>query len=133
MHCEIKIPDWDQNLHCICVHLGLFAFWRHQQLEALNTRINSWVPEGAPLIIAGDFNDWQQKAGKILAREQHLQEVFKSTHGLYARSFPSSFPLFKLDRIYTRGFKVQHCHVHGRGSFANVSDHTALSARLLRL
>ena len=24
LHCEIGIPEWTENLHCICVHLGLF-------------------------------------------------------------------------------------------------------------
>jgi endonuclease/exonuclease/phosphatase family metal-dependent hydrolase len=133
LHCEIAIPGWDQHLHCICVHLGLFAFWRRKQLAALNARINSLVPENAPLIIAGDFNDWRQNAGSLLAEHQHLKEVFEVAIGRHARSFPSLMPLFKLDRIYARGFHVQHCQVHGGALFANVSDHAALSANLLRL
>lgn len=132
LHCVIAIPGWDQHLHCICVHLGLFARWRRQQLAALNGRINSLVPEGAPLIVAGDFNDWRQKAGSILA-QQHLREVFEVAHGRHARSFPSLLPIFKLDRIYARGFHIQHCEVHGSAAFANVSDHVALSASLVRL
>lgn len=133
LHCEMAIPGWSQHLHCICVHLGLFAGWRRQQLTALNRRINSLVPRDAPLIIAGDFNDWRQKAGEILADQQHLREVFESTHGRHARSFPAIFPLFPLDRIYVRGFHVQHSQVHGGTSFAKVSDHAALSASLLKL
>ena len=133
LHCEIAIPGWDHHLHCICVHLGLFARWRRQQLTALNERINNLVPENAPLIIAGDFNDWRQKAGGILAQQQHLREVFEVAHGGHARSFPSLLPIFKLDRIYARGFHVQHCEVHGGTAFANVSDHVALSANLVRL
>lgn len=133
LHCEIAIPGWDQHLHCICVHLGLFSFWRRQQLSALNSRINSLVPKNAPLIIAGDFNDWRQKAGGLLAEQQHLHEVFEFAHGKNARSFPALLPMFKLDRIYARGFHVQHCHVHGGVSFSNMSDHAALSATLLRL
>ena len=133
LHCEIAIPSWDQNLHCICVHLGLFAHWRRYQLAALNQRINSLVPENAPLIIAGDFNDWRQKAGGILTEQLHLHEVFEVTHGGHARSFPALLPMFKLDRIYARGFQVQHCHVHSGTAFANVSDHAALTASLVRL
>ena len=133
LHCEIAVAGWDQHLHCICVHLGLFARWRRQQLAALNERINSLVPENAPLIIAGDFNDWRQKAGGILAEQQHLREVFEVTHGRHARSFPSLLPIFKLDRIYVRGFHIQHCQVHGGASYANVSDHAALSVSLVRL
>jgi endonuclease/exonuclease/phosphatase family metal-dependent hydrolase len=133
LHCEITIPGWDVHLHCICVHLGLFAHWRRKQLAALNDRINGLVPENAPLIIAGDFNDWRQKAGNILAGQLHLREVFEVAHGGHARSFPSLLPMFKLDRIYVRGFQVQHCQVHSGAMFANVSDHAALSANLLRL
>ncbi len=133
LHCEIAIPGWDQHLHCICIHLGLFAFWRSRQLGALNARITRLVPKNAPLIVAGDFNDWRQKAGDILAKQQHLSEVFEVARGRYARSFPALMPLFKLDRIYTRGFHVQHCHVHAGAAFANVSDHAPLSASLLRL
>ncbi|MFA6040494.1 MAG: endonuclease/exonuclease/phosphatase family protein [Methylophilus sp.] len=133
LHCEIAIPSWQQNLHCVCVHLGLMDKWRGRQLATLNTRINSHVPATAPLIIAGDFNDWRQNASKTLKEQQHLTEVFKATHGAYARSFPAMLPLFKLDRVYTRGFKVVDCAVFGHSSTTQVSDHAALTAHLLRI
>jgi endonuclease/exonuclease/phosphatase family metal-dependent hydrolase len=133
LHCKIAIPDWPEYLHCICVHLGLIGRWRGRQLAALNSRINSMVPNNAPLIIAGDFNDWRQKASHALAEQQHLKEVFKVLHGAYARSFPSMLPLFRLDRVYTRGFHVVNCDVFGHTSSSNVSDHAALTAHLLRI
>ena len=133
LHCEIAVPGWDENLHCICVHLGLFSVWRRQQLIALNHRINTLVPKNAPLIIAGDFNDWTQKATGLLIEHQHLKEVFEVTHGKHARSFPALLPLFRLDRIYTRGFHIQHSEVHSGITTAHASDHAALSATLHRL
>jgi len=133
LHCEIAIPGWSQTLHCICLHFGLFSSWRRQQLNALNHRINQMVPKDAPLIVAGDFNDWQQEADYILAQQQHLHEVFKRMHGAHARSFPSVLPLFALDRIYARGFAVEQCKVHAGFGVANLSDHVALTAELLRL
>lgn len=132
LHCEIEIPGWHSNLHCICVHFGLLSLWRRKQLKALNARINSIVPKGAPLIIAGDFNDWKQEAASILSVQQHLQEVFKITHGAHARSFPSLLPMLKLDRIYARGFNIDHCQVHSGVAIANLSDHAALTADLIR-
>ena len=132
LHCEIVIPGWSEPLHCICVHLGLFASWRRMQLKALNNRINLLVPKNVPLIIAGDFNDWGQKVGSILA-EQQLTEVFESSRGKHARSYPSFLPILKLDRIYSRGFSVLHSKVHDGLSAANISDHAALSASLLKL
>ncbi len=133
LHCEIGIPGWDQSLHCICVHFGLFARWRRQQLVALRTRIESLVPEAAPLIIAGDFNDWRVRAGRVLSEGLHLKEVFEHSQGRPARSFPSILPMFRLDRIYVRGFNIKHASVHGGTDFAKVSDHAALSADLIRL
>ncbi|HQR50064.1 MAG TPA: endonuclease/exonuclease/phosphatase family protein [Methylophilaceae bacterium] len=133
LHCEIAIPGWDQPLHGICVHLGLFARWRRQQLFALRERIETLVPPHAPLIIAGDFNDWRAKAGQALAEGLHLREVFEQMGGKPARSFPAVLPLFRLDRIYVRGFHVQNAQVHGGTAFSQVSDHAALSASLTRL
>jgi endonuclease/exonuclease/phosphatase family metal-dependent hydrolase len=133
LHCEINIPGWRQPLHCICVHLGLFARWRRQQLVALRSRIESLVPADAPLIIAGDFNDWRVKAGSILTDGLHLKEAFEHSQGRPARSFPSILPMFRLDRIYVRGFHIKHTQVHGGTRFARVSDHAALSAELVRL
>jgi endonuclease/exonuclease/phosphatase family metal-dependent hydrolase len=133
LHCEVAIPGWDQPLHCICVHLGLFARWRRKQLFALRSRIESLVPAEAPLIIAGDFNDWRVRAGRILAEGLHLKEVFEHSQGKPARSFPSLLPLFRLDRIYVRGFYIQQAQVHGGTAFARVSDHAALSAVMTRL
>lgn len=130
LHCEIHVPGWEENLHCICVHLGLLGSWRHQQLIALENRIKSMVPENAPLIIAGDFNDWRQRAAKTLAADLKLQEVFEHTMGKPARSFPSVMPFFRLDRIYIRGFQIQNTQVHSGPRFANTSDHAALTAAL---
>lgn len=133
LHCEVAIPGWDQPLHCICVHLGLFARWRRRQLYALRNRIESLVPADAPLIIAGDFNDWRMKAGRMLADSLHLKEVFEYSEGRPARSFPSLLPMFRLDRIYVRGFRIQQAQVHCGMAFAKVSDHAALSAVMTRL
>lgn len=133
LHCEISIPGWDQDLHCICVHLGLFAHWRRKQLLALRQRIETLVPADAPLIIAGDFNDWRLKASHILTDGLHLREVFEQSGGKPARTFPSLLPMFRLDRIYVRGFQIMGTEVHGGPSFKNVSDHAALSATLIRL
>lgn len=132
LHAEIAVPGWQEPLHCICVHLGLFASWRRKQIHLLRERIDVAVPPEAPLIIAGDFNDWGMSAGRILTEGLHLREVFEHHSGKSARSFPSVLPFFRLDRIYERGFNVQHVQVHAGPKFAQVSDHAALSATLVK-
>jgi endonuclease/exonuclease/phosphatase family metal-dependent hydrolase len=132
LHCEISIPDWPENLHCVCVHLGLFKRGQSKQLEALEQRIEQLVPPEAPLVIAGDFNDWREIASRILVKRLNLIEAFELTDGRAARSYPSALPLFRLDRIYMRGFQVEKAQVHQGRPWSKISDHALLSARMIR-
>lgn len=135
LHCEIDLPGWPQALHCVCVHLGLLARGRSSQIERLRQRIERLVPAAAPLIVAGDFNDWhwRHKATQELAHPLDMHEVFEIVNGIPARSFPAALPLFRLDRIYVRGFKVNRAHVHHGRGWARISDHAVLTTTLVRL
>jgi len=46
------------------------------------------------------------------------------------RSYPAGLPLFRLDRIYARGFAVSATQVHFGRPWSRISDHAALSAHL---
>jgi endonuclease/exonuclease/phosphatase family metal-dependent hydrolase len=131
LHCEIATPDSDTALHCLCVHLGLFTRGRSQQMQELVERVQRVVPADAPLIIAGDFNDWNNHAGHLLARELHLHETFEVKTGRLARSYPCGLPLLRMDRIYVRGLSVQQTEVHAHYPWNKISDHAALSASLI--
>lgn len=133
LHCEIEVSGWRSVLHCVCVHLGLTNRARRLQLVALRRRIESMVPPDAPLIVAGDFNDWRMHARALLARPLNLNEVFEITHGGPARSFPCMLPLLHLDRIYVRGFRVRRASVHHGRPWSRMSDHAALSATVVRI
>jgi len=135
LHCEISVPDWSHNLHCICVHLGLFARGRSRQLEWLRQRIEKLVPAQAPLIVAGDFNDWhwRHKATHELAQPLNMQEAFEVVHGAPARTFPAVLPFFRLDRIYVRGFRIGYAHAHHGNVWARISDHAVLTTVLERI
>lgn len=133
LHAEVQIPGWPQTLHCICVHLGLMAHHRSRQMRALGLRIERLVPHDAPLIIAGDFNDWARHANDELARPLRMREVFEQAYGRPARSFPAALPVFHLDRIYVRGFSVKQARVHHGSAWARISDHAALTSTIVRL
>jgi endonuclease/exonuclease/phosphatase family metal-dependent hydrolase len=132
LHCEIDVPGWSQPLHAINVHLGLLKVWREKQLVALVNRIERLVPHDAPLIVAGDFNDWTRRASQGLIRALDVSEVFETYGRGPARSFPAMLPVLRLDRIYVRGFRVKLAHVHRGVNWARISDHAALSALLSR-
>lgn len=132
LHCELDVPGWDERLHCVCVHLGLFSRWRLQQARALCDRIDRMVPHSAPLVIAGDFNDWRERLSRLLRDRLDVHEVFESTRGRPARSFPAGLPLFSLDRIYVRGMRVKSARLMRGKAWSKLSDHAALSAHLSR-
>jgi len=127
LHCEIAPPD-SPAVHCVCVHLSLFARSRHRQMDALAAYLEDTVAPDAPLIIAGDFNDWRNEADVRLAQRLRLVEIFG---GAPVRSFPAKRPVLRLDRIYTRGFTVKQARVHHGPPWSKISDHAALSALLV--
>lgn len=134
LHCAIEVPELARHVHCVCVHLSLFGRSRQRQIDALATRLEAIVPPGAPLIIAGDFNDWRNRAHELLAGRLGLTEVFAGRaddEGAHPpRSFPSALPVLRLDRIYVRGFAIERTEVHFGPPWSSISDHAALSARL---
>jgi endonuclease/exonuclease/phosphatase family metal-dependent hydrolase len=130
LHCEIEVPGMGLPVHCINVHLGLTERGRKRQLAMIAARVRAMVPDDAPLILAGDFNDWLVRAGRFFETELGLVEVFETHHGKAARSYPSILPMFQLDRIYVRRFGIEAAQVHAGNAWHRISDHAALSATL---
>jgi endonuclease/exonuclease/phosphatase family metal-dependent hydrolase len=130
LHCVLKVPSHNLDVHAICVHLGLAEAHRQQQLELLCEIVRTEVPEGAPLIVAGDFNDWRRRAHDLLWREAGLKEVFVSAYGEPAKTFPARFPMLALDRIYVRNASVHLPVVLPRKPWSHLSDHAPLAAEI---
>ncbi len=132
LHAEIEISGWSQALHCVCVHLALTARGRSRQMERLRQRIERMVPADAPLIVAGDFNDWywRHRATHEFAHPLNMHEVFEADGGRPARSFPALLPFLRLDRIYVRGFGVRSASVQRGRGWRHSSDHRALTCDL---
>jgi endonuclease/exonuclease/phosphatase family metal-dependent hydrolase len=128
LHCAVELPGQPTHLHCVCVHLSLFARSRRRQMDALASRIEDLVPAGAPLLIAGDFNDWRNHADTLLADRLGLVEVFAGDTLRPSRSYPATLPLFRLDRIYQRGLDLVATQLHAGPPWSAISDHAALSA-----
>lgn len=131
LHCEIDLAE-RQQVHCLCVHFGLFARGRREQTRALIDYVRHEIPPNAPMIVAGDFNDWRNQTSHTLESELEVRDVFHVLGGAPARSFPAGLPVLRLDRIYVRGFSVLQSDVHADGNWQRLSDHAALSARLTR-
>ncbi len=162
LHCQIGIGG--RQVHCFVVHLGLLARSRDRQAEFLMDWIERELPATAPLIVAGDFNDWRNRLNDRLSERLRLREVFDVARPRRpmaerivhfrrdrladqavgaeilvssparmvrtARTFPALVPWLRMDRIYTRGFTVQHANVLRGPAWAQLSDHSPLVADL---
>ena len=130
LHCVLKVPNHTKEVHAICVHLGLAEAHRQQQLDLLCQITNTGVPADAPLIVAGDFNDWRRRANDVLLREAGLREIFLTAYGETAKTFPAIFPVLSLDRIYVRNCSVHLPVVLPRRPWSHLSDHAPLVAEI---
>ena len=129
LHCVMQIAGQARPLHGVCVHLGLQESHRRRQLQRLLDVLKREVPDDAPLIVAGDFNDWRGRADAAL-RGCGLVEVFRLANGAHARSFPARLPLLRLDRIYVRRVQAAHPLPLPRRPWSTLSDHAPLAAEI---
>jgi len=110
-------------VHVVVVHLGLIHASRERQVTSLGQFIAREVPANAPLVVAGDFNDW----GAQLLRPMATLGL-STFEDQRLPTFPSRLPLLHLDRIYVRGLRPLSAHVpHGR-AWVRMSDHLPLIA-----
>ncbi|WP_130834476.1 endonuclease/exonuclease/phosphatase family protein [[Erwinia] mediterraneensis] len=129
LHCRITLPQPHKELHVICVHLGLRDMHRRAQMKMMCRMIAS-LPPDAPLVVAGDFNDWQLRANHVLKHCAGLDEVFSIKHGRPARTFPARFPLLRLDRIYVRNASVSRPWALPMRPWSHLSDHAPLAVEI---
>jgi endonuclease/exonuclease/phosphatase family metal-dependent hydrolase len=115
-----------QLIHVMCAHLGLLKMDRHKQMNKIAHYIEEHIPLHEPVILAGDFNDWREKATSIFIKKLGFSEAFLNQHGSYARTFPAWAPLLKLDRIYIRHFNISKSHRMLKKPWKFLSDHIAL-------
>ncbi|MDR7090906.1 MULTISPECIES: endonuclease/exonuclease/phosphatase family protein [Cellvibrio] len=127
LHSVVKVPGY-KEVHAICVHLGLRESHRKRQLFLLRDLVES-LPLSAPVIIAGDFNDWRKRADTILAT-CNMREAFVNEYGKPAKSFPARWPILSLDRVYVRNASTQNPQVLLQRPWSHLSDHAPLAVEI---
>jgi endonuclease/exonuclease/phosphatase family metal-dependent hydrolase len=130
LHCAMKIPTRRRRAARRLRSSGSRRVHRRQQLELMCELVNTAVPADAPLLVAGDFNDWRKRASSILERCAGLREVFIAANGRVARTFPARLPLLRLDRIYFRNARVLRTERLSAPPWSHLSDHAALTAEV---
>lgn len=121
LHAELKIGR--RKVHVIVLHLGLIAGSRGRQVEQMLRFIEREIPDTAPVIVAGDFNDWGGKLRPVLNRHG-----FQDFIGERALTYPSRLPLTQLDYVYCRGLKPVGLEIPRGRIWWRMSDHLPLIA-----
>ena len=121
LHVEVNVHGL--AVHVVVVHLGLIRASRARQVAQLQAFIEREIPATAPLLVAGDFNDW----GTL------VQQAFAATHlkafeGARQATFPARLPLVQLDYVYARGLLPLSVHVPKGRNWWRMSDHLPLVA-----
>ena len=127
LHCVLTVPGWG-GLHVICVHLGLQEAQRQRQIDVLCELLAESVPASAPVLVAGDFNDWRERVDRQLQDRTELKSAFSRP----PRTFPARWPLLPLDRIYLRNLEVQSACVLAARPWPHLSDHLPLLAEVVQ-
>ena len=130
LHCVLWLPDWEAELHVICVHFGLTELHRRGQTALLCDRLEKAVPGTARLVVAGDFNDWRLRAHAAIQQRTSLEEAFAMTHGQVAKTFPARLPLLRLDRVYLSNVKPKRAVVLSEHPWSQLSDHVSLAVEV---
>lgn len=115
------------GVHLICVHLGLLRWERSYQTWCLGKFIEREVGD-APLIVAGDFNDFRHRVDRVMRGRLGFREAYYDCHGRLPRTYPAFRPLLQTDRIYYRGLELVSADTLSGDPWRRLSDHCALYA-----
>ena len=121
LHVEVKVGS--SPVHVVVVHLGLIRASRVRQVLQLLQFIKREIPADAPLLVAGDFNDWGSHVQTTLAAAG-----LASYAGHRTPTFPSRLPLVQLDYVFARGLKPIGAEVPRGRIWWRMSDHLPLIA-----
>lgn len=121
LHVEVQVGR--RMVHVVVLHLGLIAGSRARQIEQMLRFIEREIPRTAPIVVAGDFNDWGSKLRPVM-----LGHGFKDFVGERIMTYPSRLPLTQLDFVYARGMKPVGVQVPRGRIWWRMSDHLPLIA-----
>ena len=121
LHAQVLVSG--RAVHVVVVHLGLVPASRVRQTEQLLRYIDREMPTDAPVLVAGDFNDWGTGLGQRMALAG-----FREWREQPTPTYPSRLPLNQLDHVYVRGLQPLGAMVPSGRIWRRMSDHLPLVA-----
>jgi endonuclease/exonuclease/phosphatase family metal-dependent hydrolase len=126
LHVEVLIHG--VAVHVVVLHLGLIKASRRRQINQLTAFLQREIPAEAPLLVAGDFNDWGAACSNAL--KLHGLAAFKANPmtAKRLRTFPARLPLVQFDYVYARRLMHINAQAPQGRHWARMSDHLPLIA-----
>lgn len=115
------------SCHFFNMHLGLTPGQRRKQLNLILSYIEENIPNDAPVIIAGDFNDFDGMLRRKIKSMPDFQSVSPSL-GIHCKTWPSHLPKLQLDQIIFRNLTLIAAAVINEEPTHCLSDHLAIRA-----
>jgi endonuclease/exonuclease/phosphatase family metal-dependent hydrolase len=130
LRCDLDLGD-EGLLHVFCLHLGLRVAERRQQEGLLlSADILRDAVRKDPVVVCGDFNYWGM--GRLPALVRMALADAGAPAKSRARTYPSAWPLFRLDRIFVdAGVTPLWIRTHRTLLSRAASDHLPLVMRFL--
>lgn len=126
----VRLRVGARPVHVLNVHLGLNHRQRVAQIQMLSRIVADRVPADEALIVAGDFNDWNQQIDRMIISELGMTNAFATGPGLLVRTWPARRPVFALDRVYLRHVRPRVAARLAGDPWSELSDHLPLWAEL---
>lgn len=120
----------DRPVHVLNVHLGLNQGQRLAQITRVQTILGERCGSKDPVILAGDFNDWNGRVDKVVQGELGMVNAFAHLPQRLVNTWHARRPVFNLDRVYTKNLEVAYAQrLHG-DPWQELSDHLPLWVEL---
>ncbi len=104
-----------------CTHLDLTSIGRKRQVDKIKEIVDETCDRDQPMILIGDFNDWDGQTSKQVAKMGFDVSKIDPT-------FPSFYPMMRLDRVFFRNIKCSSVEVLNDRHWRKLSDHLPICA-----
>jgi endonuclease/exonuclease/phosphatase family metal-dependent hydrolase len=124
----VKARFGRRPLHVFNVHLGLNKRQRITQIGKLAKILPKKCLHNDPVILAGDFNDWNGRLEELIINDLGFNNALKDLE--YKATWHAQRPVFNLDRIYLKNLVVTNVARLSGNPWTRLSDHLPLMAEV---
>jgi endonuclease/exonuclease/phosphatase family metal-dependent hydrolase len=124
----VRVQLGPTSLHVFNVHLGLNQWQRATQVRQVADIMQRCCKVDEPILLAGDFNDWQRKLERVIVGDLGFCNAFAGRPEV--KTWHAKRPILSLDRIYVRNLRPERAERLSGQPWSLLSDHLPLWAEL---